>query len=187
MCYKQFWILLEGEDDTRFFENIFQPILEGIYGLGAIQTWEYAQRKQEKVINLLKSIKAMNANYIFVVDIDDSTCATQRKDLALAKYRPHLDQNNILVVKKEIESWYIAGVDTRTCGKLKIPNHSTTENISKESFNSLQPRTYISRKSFMKDILDSFCIDTAKQKNTSFDYFLNKYISPMTTSEKERL
>ncbi|PNR93615.1 MULTISPECIES: hypothetical protein [unclassified Petrotoga] len=64
MDYKMLFILVEGDDDKRFFEKIITPLFEGKYD--QVKVWKYAQQKKEKVSKFLKSIKGMNADYIFV-------------------------------------------------------------------------------------------------------------------------
>ncbi|PNR88787.1 hypothetical protein X925_04970 [Petrotoga sp. 9T1HF07.CasAA.8.2] len=64
MAYERLYILVEGDDDKRFFEKIITPLFEGKYD--QVKVWKYAQQKKEKVSKFLKSIKGMNADYIFV-------------------------------------------------------------------------------------------------------------------------
>lgn len=65
MCYRRLFIWVEGEDDARFFEKIMEPKLQKKYDV--VETIRYASLKKEKIDNFLKSIKAMGAEYIFVV------------------------------------------------------------------------------------------------------------------------
>ena len=81
----------------------------------------------------------------------------------------------IIVVVKEIESWYLAGLDNKVCKQLKIKNFPNTEKVTKEEFNSLIPKKFTSRIDFMLEILKNFSIEIAKKKNTSFRYFVEKY------------
>jgi len=86
------------------------------------------------------------------------------------------------VVKIEIESWYLALLDNNTCRKFKIKlsKIKNTDHITKEQFNALIPKKFDSRVDFMIEILDCASIETARQRNTSFKYFIdniNKYCS----------
>ena len=47
---------------------------------------------------------------------------------------PNIDKDKIIVVIKEIESWYLAGLDNKACKQLKIKNFANTDNITKEKF-----------------------------------------------------
>jgi hypothetical protein len=77
MVYKTLYILVEGEDDKRFFGKIVIPLFEGKYDL--VKIWKYVQQKKEKISKFIKSIKGMSADYIYVSDIDLAPCVTVRK------------------------------------------------------------------------------------------------------------
>jgi len=87
----------------------------------------------------------------------------------------NIDPENILVVIKEIESWYLAGLDDHACITLDLKPCTLTDGITKEQFNSLIPKKFDSRVNFMIEILKIFSIETAKTKNRSFRYFIEKY------------
>ncbi|MDI6767583.1 MAG: hypothetical protein QME52_12240, partial [Bacteroidota bacterium] len=50
-----------------------------------------------------------------------------------------------------------------------------TDDTTKEQFNRLIPEKYDSRIDFMSEILNNFSFKTAKRKNRSFKYFIEKY------------
>jgi len=76
-----------------------------------------------------------------------------------------------IFVVREIEGWYLAGMDDVSSGKIGIKSFHNTEHINKSAFNDLKPKKFNSRIDFMSEILKLFCIDTAKMKNRSFSYF----------------
>jgi len=102
MAYKLLFILLEGDDDERFFEKIAKPFLQKRYS--AIKFWKYSQRKKEKIVNFVKSINSMKADYIFARDCNDAPCVTAKKERITGKFN-QLKKDKIIVVVKEIESW----------------------------------------------------------------------------------
>ena len=77
MGYKRLFIWVEGDDDERFFEKIIEPKLRNKYDF--VETRRYASLKKEKRDNFLKSIKAMGADYIYVIDINNSPSVTAKK------------------------------------------------------------------------------------------------------------
>ena len=77
MPYKLF-ILLEGDDDERLFEKIVKPLLQKRYS--TTKFWKYSQQKQEKIVNFVKSINSMKADYICVRDFNDAPCITAKKE-----------------------------------------------------------------------------------------------------------
>jgi len=171
-AYKRLFIWVEGNDDERFFNKIFIPKFKEKYD--TVNIIKYAKLKKERIDNFIKSIKAMGADYIYLMDINNSTCVTSKKE-EIEKKHPNIDKEKIIVVVKEIESWYLAGLDNMVCNQLKIKNFANTDNITKEKFNALIPRKFTSRIDFMSETLKNFSIEIAKHKNNSFKYFVEKY------------
>ncbi|MBA7514464.1 hypothetical protein ES705_06493 [subsurface metagenome] len=168
MSYRRLFIWVEGGDDLRFFDRIIKPMLKGKYDL--VEVRSYAKLRKEKISSFLKSIKSMKAGYIYVTDINDSPCITARKQEILDEVK-NVDENRIVVVIKEIEGWYLAGLGIRQCKDLGICTLNSTDKITKEQFDGLIPREFYSRINFMLEILNCFSISVAKQKNRSFKYF----------------
>jgi len=166
------YIFVEGNDDERFFKSIIENKLKEKYGWVAF--YKYANSNKEKVNKFLKVLKTNGIDYIFTADINTSPCVSAKKDLIKSRYK-EVDYDKIIVVIKEIESWYLAGLDENACKDLEIKNFITTDNITKEQFNSLIPKKFFSRIDFMKEILKKFSVEVARTKNKSFRYFTNKY------------
>ncbi|MBC7327944.1 hypothetical protein H5T87_07500 [bacterium] len=173
MNYKVLYIFVEGDDDEDFFRAIKEEIFGGKYN--CIQIVKYAQKDPEYVEKFIKSIKAMKADYIFVADIDKFPCITARKANIRGKYS-FLDNEKILIVVKEIESWYLAGVDQAIRKKLKIKcSLPSTDDLTKEELKSLMPKKFLSFRTFLQELLKHYELQTARRNNKSFDYFLRKY------------
>jgi len=172
MSYKPLFILIEGADDERFFERIVKPKFEETYSW--VKLWKYAKEKPQKRYNFLTSIEAMNGDYLYVADINDAPCVTSKKEAIQNKIK-NCKIERMLIVKREIESWYLAGLDDTSSKNFKIKTSGDTEGISKERFDDLKPKIFDSRIDFMLEILKSFSPETAKRKNGSFKYFVDKY------------
>ena len=170
--YKILFIFVEGDDDERFFNEVLVPKFKEKYD--DVKPIKYARWKKESVYKFIKSIKEMGADYIYLTDIDDSPCITVKKEEIQNKYK-NINNDKVIVVVKEIESWYLAGLDNKACKQLKIKNFANTDNVTKEKFNALIPKKFTPRKNFMSEILKYFSIEIAKQKNKSFKYFVEKY------------
>ena len=172
MAYERLFIFVEGDDDKRFFDAIIKPVFEKQYD--SVAVWKYSQKKNREVSSFLKSIKGMNANYIFVSDIDLAPCVTAKKQDIQDKFN-ELDKDRIIIVKREIESWYLAGLNDASSKRFGMSHQESTDNATKEQFNGLIPQKFDSRIDFMQEILKCFSIETGKQKNTSFRYFFKKH------------
>ncbi|ACM22224.1 MULTISPECIES: DUF4276 family protein [Thermotoga] len=168
-------IFVEGNDDERFFERIVVPVLKKKFD--SVKLVKYAQMKKERLESYIRSITSAGWDYIYVTDMDDSPCVTARKQ-QIQNYLPNIDPKRVVVVIREIESWYLAGLNKDKSRDLKIKERKlkNTENITKEQFNRLIPEKY-SRINFMIELLENFSIETAKQKNRSFKYFVEKFCS----------
>ena len=173
MGYKRLFIWVEGEDDVRFFNKVIKPILDKKYNW--VEVIAYARMAKKEIDGFLRSIKAMKAEYIYVTDINDAPCITAKKQQIQSQLK-NIAKDKIIVVKKEIESWYLAGVGDVESEKLKIRNFRNTDSISKECFDNLIPKGFDSKIDFMLEILKCFSIKIARQKNKSFRYFTNNYI-----------
>jgi hypothetical protein len=177
--YKRLFIFVEGPDDDRFFNKIVKGLFKDRYN--EIEILEYSRKTGEYINNFLKNIGKMGAEYICQSDLDEVPCATERKEKLKERFSG-FEENRIIVVKIEIESWYLALLDDDACRKLRIKPSEirNTDHINKENFNSLIPKRFDSRVDFMVEILNCASIETAMQRNTSFKYFIDnidKYCS----------
>ena len=172
MVYKRLWVLIEGNDDERFFEGIIRPIFDNTYD--SVRSWQYAQKQIKKVKNFLQAIKSMDSDYFFWGDINNMPCVTSKRNRIKKRYGSRIEINNVIIVVKEIESWYLAGLDDKSRKELGIRTFRNTNNINKEDFNNLIPKRFDSRIDFMVEILKRFSVKIAKQKNKSFSYFMSR-------------
>jgi hypothetical protein len=170
--YKRLFIWVEGDDDERFVNRVLVPKFQEKYD--DVKIVKYAAMEKKKLYDFIKSIEAMKSDYIYLTDINNSPCITAKKIKVQSKHE-NVDNDKIIIVVKEIESWYLAGLDNEVCKQLKIKNFTTTDDITKEKFNTLIPKKFTSRIDFMSEVLKNFSIEVAKHKNNSFRYFVEKY------------
>jgi hypothetical protein len=170
--YRLMHVLVEGPDDREFFGAVIGPILQRRYD--HVQVWEYARETIERRMDYFRSTRAMNADYFFMGDFNTSPCITKRKEDLLKCYEPMLHASRTVIVKAEIESWYLAGVDDQDCRELGIPTVRHTDDIRKEQFEKMMPARFGSVADFMAEILNRFRVDTAKGRNRSFCYLMDK-------------
>jgi hypothetical protein len=171
--YRRVDVLLEGRDDKRFFDAVIRPMLQKRYD--DVRTWEYAGASIARRINYLRSVQAMgNADYLFLSDLDASPCITERKRRLVKSHKGMIEAGRTIIVMKEIESWYLAGIDDRVCRGLGVRVLRRTDEVTKEQFVGLMPRRFNSVVEFMTEILRRFRIETARGKNRSFGYLMDK-------------
>jgi len=171
MAYKPFYIFVEGPDDTRFVKRV---LVKTFSDYTHIQVQEYSQEKPEKIDRFIKSIKSLGGEYLFLCDMDRNPCVTQKVQKILEKYKRLENRKGVFVVIKEIESWYLAGISADDSKSLGLDNLECTDDITKEVFNEMMPNRFDSRVDFMQEILKSFSINVAANKNASFNYVASK-------------
>jgi hypothetical protein len=169
---RRLFIMVEGEDDVRFFGRIIKPILAPRYD--SVEIIPYACIKRDKVNRFLQSVSQMKNDYIFVADIDFEHSVRDKKQILYYRFS-NIDGRSIVIVIKEIESWYYAGISGDLARELGVADLESTNDLTKEDFNSLIPKRFDSRIDFMFEILKSFSVETAVRKNNSFDFFVSRY------------
>ena len=89
----------------------------------SVEIIPYASIKRTKVDNFLKSIRLMKNDYIFVADIDAEQSVRDKKQVLYSHFS-HIDGGSIIVVIKEIESWYYAGLSPESVQDLECSRPS---------------------------------------------------------------
>lgn len=167
-------ILLEGNDDQRFIDNVIRPYISKI-NPSTILTIQYAEDKKINVDKIIQRLDAKNHMYILLGDYDSSDkCITLKKEELMEEFN-HLNKNVIFIVKDEIESWFLSGMNTdlEIFNEFIIPDD--TERITKEMFNKMMENSHFdSRIDLMKEISKSYDFDLATKRNNSFKYFIEK-------------
>lgn len=114
------YIFVEGSDDQRLLNIILD-----YYGKNA-KIIEYINKDKNTVDNFFKTLSP--DKYYILADLDYKK---SKDDVirALKKKYPHVSEKRVIVVKMEIESWYIAGVNdkNRVLFKYKLIPECTEE------------------------------------------------------------
>ena len=172
MKQRRLFIFIEGNDDERFFRRIIRPLFAARYQ--SVELIMYACMKSTRVCKFIKSVSSLGHDFILVADIDEEPGVKAKKSVIRHRFCT-VDDDDIMVIIKEIESWYLAGVDDHAANQMGVHPPRYTDRITKEDFNRRIPRSYTSRVAYMIDILNFFSINTAKKKNRSFRFFMKKY------------
>ncbi len=182
MNTRRLFIFVEGNDDHRFFSRVIRPPLENSYA--SVEIIMYASMKTVNVCRFVRSITAMNHDFILCADIDQERTVRGKKGELKTRFCTLAD-DRIVVIIQEIESWYLAGLDEKAQKRYSLQPYHSTNHITKEIFNRMIPRYYTSRITFMADILSQFATDVAKERNRSFRYFYTRFIQTVACEEKE--
>lgn len=162
------FVFCEGADDIRFFEGVLKKRLDD--GYRSIELIAYAGMKHIRVDGFIRGIGAMGDEYLMVADIDhDRNVLTKKK--RLKQWYQELDTDRVIVVIKEIEGWYLAGLDDRAARTLGLRPIKNTDRVTKERFNRMIPDHYRSRIDLMIEIIKRYSIQVAREKNRSFRFF----------------
>lgn len=175
--YSRLFVFVEGDDDARLFREVFNPLLERTYD--AVDLIQHRRLTNRKIEGFLASIESMKspgllAEYIYLEDLD-SAANIETKKAQIRERLPTIREENIVVVAREIEAWYLAGLDRGGCERLGVRHLSFTDDVTKEQFNGLIPSRFRSRIDFMAEIVKLYSIPTARDRNTSFRYFADKF------------
>jgi len=176
--YKSYWILVEGPDDESYAKGVIAPLVKNKYHCDYVHIYRYQNRPKKEVQDLLKSILAMGEKVLCFADIDECPCVTSAKDRVRRKKFNDLPDDQIVIVQKEIEGWYLAGLDDISCKKLGFPRINTTEDLCKEEFNNMVKHSHDKfRSSVMQEMLRLYDLDIAIAKNKSIKYVYYKHFS----------
>jgi len=167
--YKKIVIFVEGVNDKRFFEKILRNRFERRYEGYNYHIIKYSQKSDEKKNKLINSFKEMNSKIFLFTDFDNGPCNSEIK----SNIRRHvnLSDDKIFIIKKEIESWYLAGLNQQFLKSIGINEvFNNTEDISKGRFEAL-----ILGKSYLKiEMLNNYNFRLAMRRNSTFRYVIEK-------------
>lgn len=166
------WLLVEGTDDIRFCNAVLKPNFEVVYN--HVETWEYSQPKDSKTTTLIQSINSMPADYLMLGDIDERPCVTATKEDLSLRF-PVLSWDRVVVVRPEIEAWYLAGLDQLALQELGIQRVSDVDSVTKEQFDRLVGGK-VHHTNTMIEILKHYNVEVARQRSQSFNYFWGKHV-----------
>ena len=170
--YRTLFLLVEGRDDVRFFQRVLFPIFLRTYN--DVRTWEYSQKKPSKTSDFIRNIGYMNADYILFGDIDERPCVTATKE-DISTSISVLNWDRTIVVRREIEAWYLAGLSGSRCRELGIEPVRDIDEITKERFDSLVGGEDEHTRA-MVEILNHYDVEVARQRSPSFRYFWHKHV-----------
>jgi hypothetical protein len=177
--YNNLYIWVEGRRDQLFFHRKIKPFFETKYT--SVHIMQYSRMKKPLRKKFILSIIAKNDDLIFVKDFDKGPCVSFRKDILKEEFDcKQIVNDNIIIVIKEIEGWYLAGITTTFSKQFNVEIFQGTNKITKSKFEEVFHKSlFDSEINFTIEILKAYSFDEAKNKNDSFDYFFTKFINSL--------
>ncbi len=174
MDKKRFHFFYEGVNDWRFIEHVLLPRLKPNYG--PFPPWKLANYSNEQHRERIREISIKKEEYIFLTDLKGNgyNCVKKKRD----DLKDSLNIKNccrIIIVEKEIESWYLAGLKKCECCRFNIPFLEDTNDVTKDIFKQMAAKAKLSELTFRLEILPNFDVELAIARNDSFAYFWKKH------------
>lgn len=172
--YNKLYIWVEGPEDKDIFEKML-PLLLRKYVKVHIR--ERGRDCEEKTNTIISAVIQKGDDNLLVVDsdFDNNVCISKKKIAIKAKF-PSLKERDILLVVKEIEGWYLAGLSDQACRRIGISPIPNTDGVGKNQLQRFIPKKYRGKADFMEEILKNFDSDVARLKNSSFNYFFKNFL-----------
>jgi hypothetical protein len=149
----------------------------------AVLVREYRQQSNTQIRNLI-SPRNEWGDHLVVGDIDDQPCVAAKKGQIVRRTFSRMQPENIFIVKPEIEAWYLAGLDAKSCRELGVAEIHNTDRYTKELFTLLVEASHFdSRVDLMQEMLRLFSVEVAGLRAVTLTHHLRspRLCSPRNT------
>lgn len=140
----------------------------------------YQQTRNHLIKKYIKCAKKdKTSDYVLISDLDSHThpCITERKKSRFNELNGEIDLNRIIIAKEEIESWFLAELNSELEIFEDFDDFESTELITKEDFEKIIAEKSIDKFEFFTQLKDYYDFDLALKRNNSLKYFFDKYCS----------
>lgn len=170
--------LVEGNREIDFVINILRKEFTQLGKYSVVEAYKYKNVKKDENIKYINIMLSIGWDILCFADINSSRCVRTRKSKLIREDTGVVPKNRIVVIRKEIESWYLAGLDEHCCRKLGIVNLGMTDTINKDKCHQLIAKSkYRPREACMQEILKNFNMISGKEKNKTFSHFCQKHLN----------
>lgn len=161
-------LLVEGPTDRRFFERIILPRARQRGLRFRVVEWSTLTMGERR--RIVEDAKRANRKYGFVADQDDHPCVSSKKR-SLRRTMDFLADERIHVVTREIEGWYLAGLNQRASAQAGVSwsaINGGTERIRSTSIAAIDKESFRTRDQLLLAALELFDFYRAVRVSPSF-------------------
>lgn len=171
---RNLFVFVEGKEDLLFVKKVLHNLFIK-HSINIIPI-PYQKTRNHEIKKLIKTAKD-NQDYVLLSDLDSHTypCITSRKDKRIKELDDEITSDKIIIVVEELESWCLAGIDTRIDEYSDFVIPESTDDITKEDFDEILSNTSFNKNKLFNYLSFNFNVDLAIVRNESFKYFLKKY------------
>lgn len=175
---KRLAILIEGNRDEDFIKWIVKPIMIGASKYSDISTYKFARMPKHINESYVETVLDMKGDILCLTDITGFQRKKDKKKQVQQDHIGNIGNDKVVIVIREIESWYLAGVNSSCCRRLRIDHYHMTDSIDKEKFHEIIAKSkFKPRVACCLEILRNYDITLAKQRNRSFNCFHEMHMS----------
>jgi len=172
----RFIILYEGPNDRRFLETIVKPKLSGSYRVVMFKQSCLSKRVRSEIV---REARIKKEPVVCICDLDDYECFPKKRETVASCFGLK-DEDCITIVCREMEGWFLAGASDEAASALGLSVPVDTSSLAKEQFNDMVVKAQRSRIEVIVTILDSFDLDKAKERNSSFEHYWRTGVAPFS-------
>jgi len=171
-------ILIEGNREEDFIKWIVKPIMIGAGKYCEVITYKFPRVPKHINESYVRTVLDMNDDILCLTDITGFRSKRDKKEQVQRDHVGNIGDNKVIIVIREIESWYLAGVRQSYCRRLRIDYYNVTDNIGKKEFHEIIAKSkFKPRGVCCLEMLRNYDVTLAKQKNRSFNCFHDNHLS----------
>lgn len=174
---KALHVLVEGDCDEDFVTIVVEPWLVGRERYDQVIPFRYANKKKGVVEDYVEAVKRRGEDLLCLTDSTHSRCVPERVRTVIDYEIGTFDPAMVFVVVKEIEGWYLAGVDSGGCRKMGIRYVARTDQVKKEDFNQLIAEgKFKPRSACRHEMLRNYDLRLASTRNGSLCRLFGRFL-----------
>lgn len=175
---KRLVILIEGNRDEDFIQWIVKPIMISAEEYFDIITYKFPRMPKHITGSYIETVRNMGDDILCLTDITGFRSKKDKREQVQRDHIGNIGDDRVIIVIKEIESWYLAGVSQPCCGRMRIDYYDRTDTINKEKFHEIITRSkFIPRSVCCLEMLRNYDVELAKRRNRSFNCFHENHLS----------